>query len=122
MAEPMSPEERAKVIRDARAWVERSSFSKKGWIDALCLALLAERARAERLAAFVRELFADNERGDWDGADLQELGVRHRVLLEVPVTEPCVPSGEEYEGGCACAEFGFPTTCYRLADHGGETA
>jgi hypothetical protein len=56
---PMTPEELAKVTRDARAWVERPSFSKKGWIDALCLALLQERARAEALAAENEKLRAD---------------------------------------------------------------
>jgi hypothetical protein len=59
---PMTPEELAKVTRDARAWVERPSFSKKGWIDALCLALLQERARAKALAALVYELEPDARR------------------------------------------------------------
>jgi hypothetical protein len=60
--------------------------------------------------AFVVAIFGgDYERGDWDGGDLQGLGVTTGVLVKVTVTEQCVP-----DGGCICEEYGFPTTCYRL--------
>jgi len=60
--------------------------------------------------AFVEAIFGgDYERGDWDGGDLQSLGVTTGVLVKVAVTEPCVS-----DGGCVCEEYGFPTTCYRL--------
>lgn len=54
--------------------------------------------------------------GDLDGGDVQEMGVKHGVLVETLVTEPCD------EHSCICAESGdfpegrdFPTTCFRIA-------
>lgn len=42
-----------------------------------------------------------------DGDDIQQAALRHGLLCEVTVTEPC---GEV----CACAEVGeFPAVCYR---------
>lgn len=59
---------------------------------------------------FVREMFDAPDRGDWDGGEIQEVAVKHGVLREVTVTEPCSPEG------CVCAEVdAFPLTCYRLA-------
>ena len=44
---------------------------------------------------------------DLNGCDIQELAVKHGVLLEKKVTGNC----EEY---CACAEVDdFPAVCYR---------
>lgn len=78
---------------------------------ALLSALRAAWGERDRMRAFAAALFL-GERGDWDGGELQELGVKHGVLHEVPVTGPC---GEV----CACAEYydedDAPWTCYRLA-------
>lgn len=76
--------------------------------DAEAEALMAD---GEKALAFVREIFAGGyERGDWDGADLQDLGVKTGVLKEVPVTEPCCADE------CHCAEYdNLPGTCYRFA-------
>ncbi|SDI41343.1 hypothetical protein [Pseudomonas abietaniphila] len=46
------------------------------------------------------------EGGYLDGADVQDIGVRCGVLTVHEVKERC---GEV----CACAEYGFPTECYR---------
>jgi len=66
-------------------------------------------ADGEKALAFVREIFGgEYERGDWEGADLQNLGVKTGVLRVVSVDEPC---GE----ACGCAGYGdFPMECYRL--------
>jgi hypothetical protein len=44
-----------------------------------------------------------------DGADVEAEAVKLGLLQEFRATEPC-------SEGCACAEFGFPATCYRFAD------
>ena len=43
-----------------------------------------------------------------DGFELQGLGEKYGILTKSVVTEPCQPEG------CNCAEFGFPTDCYRV--------
>lgn len=60
------------------------------------------------LAAFALE-FIDGawKGGSFDGADVQEAGVRHGLLLVEQREESC---GEH----CDCAEYGFPAECYRL--------
>lgn len=59
---------------------------------------------------FVREMFDDRERGDWDGGEIQDVAEKHGVLIRTTVTEPCDPEH------CVCAEYGeFPLECFRLA-------
>ena len=95
-------------------------------VDALCdaaaeLSRLAARvaelegaaitdAAVESLRGFAREILDPERRyGEWDGADLQELAIKHGLFVEIPVTEPC---GE----ACICAEVDdFPQTCYRFS-------
>ncbi|MWK59858.1 hypothetical protein GO594_28070 [Pseudomonas otitidis] len=48
------------------------------------------------------------EGGDFDGGDIQEMGVRHGLLFPEHRTERC---GEH----CECAEYGFPVECFRIA-------
>lgn len=65
----------------------------------------------ERLAAFGAAVLEESRDDlcDLDGGWLQEKAVELGVLVEVPVTEACD------ESTCRCAEYGFPTTCYRYA-------
>lgn len=61
------------------------------------------------LAAFFIELFDGAlDGGSFDGGDIQDAGVRHGLLIVEQREESC---GEH----CACAEYGFPVDCYRLA-------
>lgn len=76
--------------------------------------MLAQAAGLEKLAKFGAAVLLahrnDGEPGNLDGGDLQEMAVKHGVLEERQVTQPC---GE----GCACAAVTeFPTTCYFVAD------
>lgn len=48
------------------------------------------------------------EGGNFDGGDIQEMGVRHGLLFPEHRTERC----GEY---CECAEYGFPVECFRIA-------
>lgn len=58
--------------------------------------------------AFANELISGAlQGGDFSGADIQELAVKHGLLREARREEPC------RDQGCACAEYGFPTECYR---------
>ncbi len=58
--------------------------------------------------AFANELISGAlQGGDFSGADIQELAVKHGLLREERREEPC------RDEGCACAEYGFPTECYR---------
>jgi hypothetical protein len=60
------------------------------------------------LAAFALELiYGAWEGGSFDGGDIQEAGVRHGLLTVEQRQESC---GEH----CDCAEYGFPSECYRL--------
>lgn len=67
---------------------------------------------APGIRRFARDVLEGGFEGNtFDGADLQELGVKHGLLREVTVTEPCSTDG------CACAEVvDFPTTCYRFTE------
>lgn len=47
--------------------------------------------------------------GDVDGGALQEKATELGILVTREVTEPCCES-------CRCADYRFPTTCYRAAD------
>jgi len=61
------------------------------------------------LAAFFIEIFDGAlDGGSFDGGDIQDAGVRHGLLIVEQREESC---GEH----CACAEYGFPVDCYRLA-------
>lgn len=61
------------------------------------------------LAAFAIDLIDGAlQGGNFDGGEIQALGVKHGLLQVEHRTESC---GEH----CACAEFGFPSECYRLA-------
>jgi len=40
------------------------------------------------------------------GDEIQDIGVKHNLLIEVNADGPC---GDD----CACTEYGFPTLCYR---------
>lgn len=60
------------------------------------------------LAAFALELIDGAcEGGSFDGGDIQDAGVRHGLLAVEQRQESC---GEH----CDCAEYGFPSECYRL--------
>ncbi|MBO2925964.1 hypothetical protein [Metapseudomonas otitidis] len=48
------------------------------------------------------------EGGNFDGGDIQEMGVRYGLLFPEHRTERC----GEY---CECAEYGFPVECFRIA-------
>jgi hypothetical protein len=67
------------------------------------------RDQAMRFVGFVLES-QDGEPGDLDGGTIQEWLTTCGFLKEVEVTEPCDPEN------CICAEFGFPTICYRRTD------
>ena len=69
-------------------------------------AAMAERLR--QLEAFTAAIMEDWHEGDLDGGSRQDIAVKHGVLLETVVTEPC---GEN----CNCADYDdFPQSCYRL--------
>lgn len=63
----------------------------------------------ESLRAFARELIQGAfEGGGFDGGDVQDIAVKHGLLVPVTATEPC---GES----CRCVEYDeFPQTCYRM--------
>ncbi|MHC5194859.1 hypothetical protein ACYSUW_13990 [Pseudomonas frederiksbergensis] len=46
------------------------------------------------------------EGGNADGGQIQEYGVNHGLLKPEVRSDRC-------EGACACAEYGFPTECFR---------
>jgi hypothetical protein len=76
-----------------------------------------------RLKAFVTELLCDEWRfpdgADVDGGSLQDLCVKHGVLLPVAQVLPC-NTDDPVNIRCQCLEAGgleeFPLTCYRLPD------
>ena len=73
--------------------------------------LLALRARVAQLEAAHRELAKICwEGGSLDGGELQDILVKHGVLVETIVEKPC----SEW---CNCEDNDavFPTTCYRFA-------
>jgi hypothetical protein len=65
----------------------------------------------EKLRAFAQAAFEHwPEFGfEADGLELQELGVKHGLLIPVTMTGPCS------ENSCSCADCGaeFPVICYR---------
>ncbi|WP_339503948.1 hypothetical protein [Pseudomonas sp. RL_105y_Pfl2_101] len=69
----------------------------------------AER-RVEALCAFANEMVdAVFEGGSLDGADIQDIAVKHGVLRIETREDEC---GER----CACREYGFPAECYRRTE------
>lgn len=63
----------------------------------------------ERLAIEVLDASRENMT-DVDGGWLQDKATDLGILVETRVTEAC---NEEF---CACAEYGFPSECYRYTD------
>lgn len=62
----------------------------------------------DALRAFAQGIMADWPNPVVDGFDIQDLAVKHGLLIGHEVTQPCS------EEGCNCAEYGdFPMTCYR---------
>jgi hypothetical protein len=84
---------------------------KEMW-DMQQAALADARRDAESLRGFIYEIMPLDEEwiGDVDGGTLQNAAVKHGLLAEHEVAEPC---GD----GCNCASYGdFPQTCYRPTD------
>ena len=64
-------------------------------------------AQRDQLKAFaVAMINASFEGGSFDGGDIQDIAVKHRLLQIEQREEEC---GE----ACACREYGFPAECYR---------
>ncbi len=57
-----------------------------------------------------------SEGNDIGGGDAQEWLAEAGLLVATTVTEACDPEA------CRCAEYGFPTTCYRLATRTAATS
>lgn len=75
----------------------------------------AAPVRAVRLpdpiSAFAIEIINGSyEGGGLDACNIQDMAVRHGLLSIEERDEPCRPEG------CACAEYGFPSECYRHTD------
>lgn len=67
------------------------------------------------LLRFVGEALSESrveEIGDWDGGDIQQAMEDAGLLAPREVTEACNPES------CRCAEYGFPTTCFRITPLG----
>ena len=84
--------------------------------DAQCsvtaMELLALRARVATLEALHRELAQICwEGGSLDGGELQDMLIKHDILVEVMVEKPC-----SERCNCEDNDAVFPTTCYRLKD------
>ena len=66
----------------------------------------------EKLRAFAQDVFFSWPEGteDLDGAELQELGVKHGLLIPMEMTGSCT----EDPSFCSCATLGnFPQVCFR---------
>lgn len=75
--------------------------------DALQQRLAEAEKRAGALAAFAIEMVsASREGGSFDAGDIQDMAVKHGLLVIEPRQTEC----GEY---CACSEYGFPSDCYR---------
>jgi hypothetical protein len=76
-----------------------------------------QQAKLKALASFARDVLSNWPEGGIDGADLQELGIKHGLLI-LKSPGPKEPCGED----CMCAEYfsdaewaqGVP--CYRYAE------
>ena len=85
--------------------------------DQLNAKISTHMTRQKAMAGFIRELFGMYfpECGDIDGADLQELGEKHGVLVPKVYYAPC----NEFcncAGFCDAADWADGVTCFRLAD------
>lgn len=74
--------------------------------------LYAAPVRAVRLpypiTAFAVEMIRGSyEGGSFDAGEIQDMAVKHGLLHIEEREEPCRSEG------CACAEYGFPSECYR---------
>lgn len=86
-------------------------FSREKEALRVLLADWEERKKdSERLRAFAQEAVNALPEFGLDGGELQDLAVKHRLLKPEERTEPCC------EEACICAEYGFPTTCYRKTE------
>lgn len=85
------------------------SAEQRGWI--------LPTPNASSLLAFARDILASFPEGGLDGGDLQEIAVKHGLLVPETRYAPC---GED--GACSCAEyvaadeFADGVTCYRRAE------
>lgn len=75
---------------------------------------MTDTARPEQVEDFVRELLrAWDFSGDIDGGQLQDMAIKHGVLKEVVITEPC---GDDYT--CRCINYyhedDYPAICCRV--------
>jgi len=71
---------------------------------------MSQLEKLVRLTAFARDIMSNFPEGGVDGFELQEFGVKHKLLEPVEVTESC---GEH----CVCADYGdFPVTCYKRTE------
>jgi hypothetical protein len=65
--------------------------------------------RLAHFALWCLDASRGNSIGDVDGGELQDKATELGILIAHEVSEPCCES-------CNCAEYGFPTTCYRQAE------
>nr|WP_314585567.1 hypothetical protein [uncultured Pseudomonas sp.] len=95
-----------KSINSLKHMAER--YAAAGWSVTPLYAAPPAAAHGDEAVAFANELISGAlEGGDFCGADIQELAVKHGLLREERREKPC------REEGCTCAEYGFPTECYR---------
>lgn len=79
-------------------------------LDTLQQRLTVAEQRCGYLEGFSKEMIdAAFEGGSLDGAEIQDIAVKHGLLKIENRTEEC---GDV----CACREFGFPSECYRKTD------
>ncbi len=104
---------KAEIEQDGQMFID----SKKLILDAQGRAKSAEHKLTESGEAvkeaqrFVGKVLESQrpEPGDIDGGTIQEWLTECGFYAATEVKEPC----DEGEESCDCAEFGFPTTCYR---------
>ncbi|MDH0291424.1 hypothetical protein N7414_20050 [Pseudomonas sp. GD04087] len=61
------------------------------------------------ISAFALDLIRGaGEGGSFDGGCIQDLAVKHGLMTIEECEEPCS------DEGCACAQYGFPSQCYRI--------
>jgi hypothetical protein len=66
-------------------------------------------AEVERLRAFAFDVMEAWPDGGLDGGELQDIAVKHGLLIPETRIESC---GEN----CTCVDYGFPTNCHRRID------
>lgn len=73
-----------------------------------------QRKRATQAEVFAALVLRSQvpESGGLDGFDLEGMAIKAGLYQPIIVTKSCA-KGED--GGCACAEYGFPATCNRLS-------